>query len=53
MKVIAINGSPKKSGNTNQALMMVGEELLANGIEFEVLHIGHKMVHGCLAFENE
>jgi multimeric flavodoxin WrbA len=49
MKVIAINGSPKKEGNTFQALTMVGEELLANGIEFEVLHVGHKMIHGCLA----
>jgi len=49
MKVIAINGSPKKAGNTFQALNMVGEELQSNGIEFEVLHVGHKMIHGCLA----
>jgi len=49
MKVIAINGSPKKEGNTFQSLTMVGQELLANGIEFEVLHVGHKMIHGCLA----
>jgi multimeric flavodoxin WrbA len=49
MKVIAINGSPNKEGNTFHALNMVGNELKANGIEFEILHIGHKMVHGCLA----
>jgi multimeric flavodoxin WrbA len=49
MKVIAINGSPHKKGNTYHALDMVGNELNANGIEFEILHIGHKMIHGCVA----
>ncbi len=49
MKVIAINGSPKKEGNTYHALRMVGDEIIAAGIEFEILHIGHKMIHGCLA----
>jgi multimeric flavodoxin WrbA len=49
MKVIAINGSPKKEGNTFHALSMVGNELKAAGIEFEILHIGHKMIHGCIA----
>ena len=49
MKVIAINGSPNKEGNTFHALRMVGDELIAGGIEFEILHIGHKMIHGCLA----
>ena len=47
MKVIAINGSPNKEGNTFHALSMVGDELKKNGIEFEILHIGHKMIHGC------
>ena len=49
MKVIAINGSPKKEGNTFHALRMVGNELENNGIEFEILHVGHKMIHGCMA----
>jgi multimeric flavodoxin WrbA len=49
MKVIAINGSPKKEGNTYHALKMIGEELLAGGIEFEILHVGHKLIHGCTA----
>jgi len=48
MKVIAINGSPNKEGNTFHALNMVGNELKENGIEFEILHIGHKMIHGCM-----
>ena len=47
MKVIAINGSPKKEGNTFQALNMVGNELVASGIDFEILHVGHKLIHGC------
>ena len=49
MKVIAINGSPKKEGNTYHALKMVGDELLLSGIEFEILHVGHKLIHGCTA----
>jgi multimeric flavodoxin WrbA len=47
MKVIAINGSPDKKGNTFHALNMIGNELNAYGIDFEILHIGHKMIHGC------
>ncbi len=49
MKVIAINGSPKNEGNTYHALNIVGNELKAEGIEFEILHIGHKAIHGCKA----
>ena len=49
MKAIAINGSPNKEGNTFHALSMVGNELKAADIKFEILHIGHKMVHGCIA----
>jgi len=49
MKVIAINGSPHKEGNTFHALTMIGIELKTMGIEFEIVHIGHKMLHGCIA----
>ena len=49
MKVIAINGSPDKKGNTFHALNMAGKELIAGGIEFEILHIGNKLIHGCTA----
>lgn len=52
MKVIAINGSPKKEGNTFHALSMVGDEIKAASIEFEILHIGHKLIHGCTACGN-
>ena len=49
MKVIAINGSPKKEGNTAQSLQLIGDELIAGGIQFEILQVGHKMIHGCIA----
>ncbi len=48
MKVIAINGSPKREGNTFHALNMIGDEIKGSGIEFEILHIGHMMIHGCI-----
>ncbi len=48
MKVIAINGSPRKEGNTATALAMVGEELKKEGIQFEIITIGHKLIHGCI-----
>ena len=49
MRVVAINGSPRKEGNTYHALKMVGSKLEEQGIEFEILHVGNKEVHGCLA----
>ncbi len=49
MKVIAINGSPKKDGNTYHALNMVINELKNEGIETEILHIGNKAIRGCTA----
>jgi multimeric flavodoxin WrbA len=52
MKVVAINGSPKKEGNTYHALRMVGTQLEENGIDFEIIHIGNKEVRGCLACGN-
>ena len=52
MKVVAINGSPKKEGNTYHALKMVGAQLEENGIDFEIIHIGNIAVRGCLACGN-
>jgi len=49
MKVVAINGSPNKEGNTYHALKMVGSTLEENGIEFEIIHIGNKAIRGCIA----
>ncbi|NLX84411.1 MAG: flavodoxin family protein [Synergistaceae bacterium] len=49
MKVIALNGSPKKDGNTACALRLMAEELKKDGIETEVIDIGHLTIHGCTA----
>jgi multimeric flavodoxin WrbA len=49
MKVVAINGSPNREGNTYRALTMVGSKLNEQGIEFEILHVGNKAIRGCLA----
>lgn len=48
MKVVAINGSPKANGNTALALKTVGAELQAQGIEFEILQVGGKVIRGCI-----
>lgn len=48
MKVIAINGSPRKDGNTNQALKVMADELEQQDIEVEIIHIGHLNIHGCI-----
>jgi multimeric flavodoxin WrbA len=49
MRVIAFNGSPRKDGNTYHALKVVGEELIQEGIEFEIIQVGNKAVRGCIA----
>ena len=49
MKVVAINGSPKKDGNTYHGIKLAAEELDKNGIEVEIIHIGNKVVRGCMA----
>jgi multimeric flavodoxin WrbA len=49
MKVLAFNGSPNKAGNTSHALRVVGRELTDSGIEFEILHVGDKLIRGCTA----
>lgn len=48
MKVVAINGSPRKEGNTYHALKMVLEELNDAGIATEIVQIGDKKIQGCL-----
>ncbi|QER42840.1 flavodoxin family protein [Thermodesulfobacterium sp. TA1] len=49
MKVIAFNGSPRKKGNTQQALELLAEELLSQGIKTEIIQVGDKPIRGCLA----
>ena len=49
MKVLLINGSPRKKGNTFLALSEVAKTLEAQGIETEIVQIGNKPVRGCIA----
>lgn len=49
MKVIAVNGSPHKEGNTYHAIRVVADELEKEGIEVEIMHVGNKAVRGCTA----
>jgi multimeric flavodoxin WrbA len=49
MKVVAINGSPRKEGNTGHAIGMVAAELERAGIETEIIHIGNQTIRGCIA----
>lgn len=49
MKVVAFNGSPKKEGNTYHAIKMVADELEKQGIEVEIIHVGNKVIRGCIA----
>ena len=49
MKVLLINGSPHKQGNTFLALSEAAKTLAANEIETEIGQIGVKPVRGCIA----
>ncbi|MCL1843848.1 MAG: flavodoxin family protein [Defluviitaleaceae bacterium] len=49
MKVLAINGSPRKEGNTAAMLNAVLDVLKAGGAETEIYQGGGKPVMGCLA----
>lgn len=47
MKVLALNGSPNKAGNTYQSLQVVAGELEAQQIEVETVTLGDKIFGGC------
>jgi multimeric flavodoxin WrbA len=47
MKVLAINGSANKKGNTYQAIQVAAGELEAQGIAVETVTIGDKLIRGC------
>jgi multimeric flavodoxin WrbA len=49
MKVVAFNGSPRKEGNTYEALKLVAEQLEKDSIEVEIVHVGNKKIQGCTA----
>jgi multimeric flavodoxin WrbA len=57
VKVLAINGSPRSSGNTAMLIDTVLAELKKEGIETEHVQLGGKKITGCTAcmkcFENQ
>ena len=49
MKVLLINGSPKAKGNTAFALEQMAEVFAAQGIDTEIIQVGHLSIRGCIA----
>lgn len=49
MKVLLINGSPRKNGNTALALQEMEKVFLNEGIETEMIWIGAGAIRGCIA----
>lgn len=49
MKVVALNGSPRINGNTEQSLRIVLAELEREGVETELIQLGGKRISGCRA----
>ncbi|MCL2386961.1 MAG: flavodoxin family protein [Defluviitaleaceae bacterium] len=49
MKALAINGSPRKEGNTTAMLNAVLDVLKTGGVETEFYQAGGRPVQGCLA----
>lgn len=49
MKVLLINGSPRKDGNTAAALAEMAAVFEKEGIGTEIVQIGHLPVRGCCA----
>lgn len=49
MKVVAFNGSPRKLGNTYTLLKVTLDALEKQGIETELIQVGDRNIHGCIA----
>lgn len=49
MKVLLINGSPHEGGTTYAALSEVAKTLQGLGVETEMIWLGKKAIHGCIA----
>lgn len=49
MKVVGVNGSPRKNGNTAILISIVFDELRREGIETELIQLSEKKIEGCIA----
>ncbi len=52
MKVLLINGSPRAKGNTFTALNEMIKTFNAEGVDTELIQIGHKVIRGCICCAN-
>ncbi len=48
MKVLMLNGSAKPNGNTALALKEIGEQLKAEGIDYEIFQLGGNPIRDCI-----
>ena len=48
MRVVGINGSPRKDGNTFLALEEMSNQLKKEGIQVEIVHVGADSIRGCI-----
>ena len=49
IKILMINGSPRKNGNTSIALQEMEKIFVEEGIETETIQIGNQDIRGCIA----
>ena len=49
MKVLMLNGSPRRDGNTSIALREMEQTFAKEGIETETVQVGNKNIRGCIA----
>ncbi len=48
MKVLLINGSPNENGNTARALREMADTFASEGVEAEIVRVGHLNIRGCI-----
>ena len=49
LKVLILNGSPRKNGNTSIAIREMENIFAQNGVETKIVQIGQMDVRGCIA----
>ena len=49
MKVLILNGSPGRNGNTSIALREMEKVFAEEGVETEIVQLGNKAIRGCIA----
>lgn len=49
MKVLIINGSPRKNGNCARLIEEAAQVFKSENIEYEIFQIGNKPIRGCIA----